>query len=119
MTVISPRGNGMAPEAERDLQTLEGPRTPQDPQAPNDQGLQDQAMKEQSLKDQEALIAQLGTSQESIDVLVGELRSLEGQLEALTTERNQHRLLHEVCDALDELGKLGGSQLFWGTAEAV
>jgi hypothetical protein len=73
----------------------------------------------QALKDQEALLAQLGTSQESVDALVSELRTLEAKLEALSGERNQHRLLHEVCDALGELGKLGAAQLFWGTREAL
>src|SRR5580693_3785315 len=99
----------MDSETAQDHQTLEDQRTPQDQQAPNDE----------ALKDQQALIAELGTSQESVDALVGELRSLDAQLEALATERNQHRLLHQVCDALGELGKLGGAQLFWGTAEAV
>jgi len=108
MTVISPQGNSMDPETAQDQQTLEDPRTPQDPPAPRDE----------SLKDQEALIAQLGTQQESIDTLVVELRDFDAQLEALATERNQHRLLHQVCDALGELGQLGGAQLFWGSAEA-
>ena len=88
---------------------VEDQRRPEDQQAPNDQ----------ALKDQQALLAELGTSQESVDALVGELRALDAQLEALATERNQHRLLHQVCDALGELGKLGGAQLFWGTAQAV
>jgi hypothetical protein len=88
---------------------VEDQRRPQDQQAPNDQ----------ALKDQQALVAELGASQESVDALVGELRALDAQLEALATERNQHRLLHQVCDALAELGKLEGAQLFWGTAEAV
>src|SRR5579863_5238229 len=88
---------------------VEGQRTPNDPQAPNDE----------ALKDQEALITALGTSQESVDALVSALRALDAQLEALATERNQHRLLHQVCDALGELGQLGAAQLFWGTAEAV
>jgi len=99
----------MHSETAPDQQTLEDPRTPQDPQAPS----------AEALKDQQALIAELGTQQESIDALVGNLRSLDAQLEALTTERNQHRLMHQVCDALDELSKLGGAQLFWGTPEAV
>jgi outer membrane biosynthesis protein TonB len=98
MTVISPQGNGMDSETAHDQETL------QDGDA---------------LKDQEALITELGTSQESIDALVGELRSLDAQLEALATERNQHRLLHQVCDTLGELRQLGGAQLFWGTPEAV
>src|SRR5215469_6568404 len=104
MTVISPQGNRMDSETAQAQQTLEDQRTPQDSQAPNDQ---------------QALVAELGTQQESIDALVDELRSFDAQLEALTPERNQHRLLHRVCDALGELGQLGGAQLFWGTAEAV
>jgi hypothetical protein len=83
--------------------------------AQNQQTLEDQRRPQ----DQQALVAELGTSQESVDAMVGELRALDAQLEALATERNQHRLLHQVCDALSELGKLGGAQLFWGSSEAV
>jgi hypothetical protein len=124
MTVISPQGNRMDSATAPDQQTLEDRRTPQDPQAPNDQAPNDQApndqaLKDQALKEQQALVAELGTQQESIDGLVDELRSFDAQLEALATERNQHRLLHQVCDALGELRQLGGAQLFWGTAEAV
>src|SRR5215470_11214508 len=115
MTVISAQGNSMASETAQDQQSLDNQRTPHDSQAPQDQ----QAPNGAALKDQQALIAELGTSQESLDALVGELRALDAQLEALTPERNQHRLLHQVCDALGELGQLGGAQLFWGTAEAV
>jgi hypothetical protein len=96
----------MDSETAQNQQTLEDP---QDQQAPNDQ----------ALKDQQALVAQLATSQQAVDALVGELRALDAQLEALATERNQHYLLHQVCDALRELGELGGAQLFWGTAQAV
>src|SRR5882724_5747798 len=99
----------MDSETAQNQQTLEDQRRPQDQQAPNDQ----------ALKDQPALVAELSTSQESIDALVGELRALDAQLETLAIERNQHRLLHQVCDALGELGKLGGAQLFWGSSEAV
>jgi len=99
----------MDSETAQDQQTLEDQRTPQGQHVPNDE----------ALKDQQALIEELGTSQESIDALVGELRSLDAQLEALAIERNQHRLLHQICDALGELGKLGGAQLFWGTPQAV
>src|SRR6516164_11324642 len=109
MTVISPQGNGMDSETAQVQPTLEDQRTPQDPQAPNGA----------APKDQQALIVELGSSQESLDALVGELRSLDGQLEALAIERSQHRLLHQVCDALGELDQLGGAQLFWGTPEAV
>jgi len=97
MTVNSAQGNGMTSD------------TAQDQQAPSGE----------ALKDKQALIEELGTSQESVDALVSELRSLDAQLEALAPERNQHRLLHLVCDALGELDQLGGAQLFWGTREAV
>jgi len=120
MTVISAQGKGMASEAGQDQPTLADQRTPKDQQAPDDRALNEpQARGGEALKDQEALIAELGTSQESVDALVGELHSLDAQLEALSPERNQHRLLHQVCDALGELDKLGGAQLFWGTPEAV
>src|SRR5215469_11940374 len=120
MTVISAQGSGMDSEIAQEQQALEDPRTPQDQKAPDERASGDQpAPSGEALMVQQALIAELGTSQESLDALVGELRSLDAQLEALTPERNQHRLLHQVCDALGELGQLGGAQLFWGTAEAV
>ena len=120
MTVISAQGNGMTSETAQDQQTLEDQRTPKDQKAADDRASNDQpAPSAEALKDQQALIAELGTSQEAVDALVGELRLLDAQLEALSPERNQHRLLHQVCDALGELDKLGGAQLFWGTPEAV
>jgi hypothetical protein len=104
----------MDPETAPGPETLELERTPQDHEAPDNE-----ASDAAAPKDQDALITQLGTSQQSIDALVGELQAFDAQLEALATERNQHRLLHQVCDALGELRSLGGAQLFWGTAEAV
>src|SRR5260370_7929410 len=99
----------MNSQTAQDQQTLEDQRTPQDQQPPNDE----------ALRHQQALIAELGTSQESVDVLVDELRALDAQLEALATERNQHRLLHQVCAALADLGKLAGAPLFWVPRETV
>src|SRR5579864_6850078 len=101
-----------------DQQKLESEPTAEDRQAPEQPATGRRATDEQPPKDQDALLAALGTSQDSVDALVGELRALDAQLEALGGERNQHRLLHEVCDALGELGKLGAAQLFWGTREA-
>src|SRR5579862_2501466 len=106
MTVISNPGNSM------DSETMQDQQTPENAPAPQEQP-------DGARKDQDALIAELGMSQGAIDALVGELRARDAQLEALATERNQHRLLHQVSDALGELEKLGGSQLFWGTPEAV
>jgi hypothetical protein len=120
MTVISAQGNGMTSDTAQDQQTLDDQRTPTDQRAPDGRAADDQpAPGGEAVKDQQALVEELGTSQESVDALVRELRSLDAQLEALSPERNQHRLLHQVCDALGELDKLGGAQLFWGTAEAV
>jgi hypothetical protein len=96
----------MDSETMQDQQSLENASTPQEPH-------------DEARKDQHALIAELGMAQGAIDALVGELRARDAQLEALATERKQHRLLHQVCDALSELESLGGSQLFWGTPEAV
>src|SRR5262249_33945913 len=101
-------------------QTLEGQQTRKDHKAADDRASNDQrAPSGEGLKEQQALITELGTSQESVDALVDRLRSLDAQLEALSTERNQHRLLHPVCDALGALGQLGGPQLCCGTPEAV
>jgi septal ring factor EnvC (AmiA/AmiB activator) len=109
MTVISPQGNGMNSETTQEQQSLEDQRAPEGQQPPDDK----------AAKDHGALRAELGKSQESVDALVGDLRALDAQLEGLAGDRKQHRLLHEVCDALGELGKLGGAKLFWGTPAAV
>jgi hypothetical protein len=71
-------------------------------------------MDPETVQDQQALIAELGTATESVEALVRDLRALEATLESLATERKQHRLLHEVCDALDQLSALGAAELFWG-----
>lgn len=102
-----------------DQQKLESEPPAEDRPAADEPASGRRATDEQAPKDQEALLAALGTSQDSVDSLVSELRALDAQLEALSGERNQHRLLHEVCDALGELGKLGAAQLFWGNREAV
>ena len=90
----------MDSEIAQEQQTLEDARTPQQHTAPEERAADEQSPGAEAVKDQQALIAELGTSQESLDAVVGELRALDAQLEALTPERNQHRLLHQVCDAL-------------------
>jgi outer membrane biosynthesis protein TonB len=99
----------MNSQAAEDRQALEDQRTPADQQAPA----------APAPKDQQALLAELGSTQESVDALVEQLRAVDATLVALTTERQLHRLLREACDALGELDQLGGARLFWGTAEAV
>ncbi len=64
--------------------------------------------------DQQALLAELAQAQQRLDGLVGDLRAIDGELEELSVERQQHRLLHDACGALEELGRIGGAGLFWG-----
>jgi hypothetical protein len=65
-------------------------------------------------QDQQALAAQLAQAREKLDGLVRDLRSVEGELESLAPEREQHRLLGAACLALQQLGEKGGANLFWG-----
>ncbi len=65
-------------------------------------------------QDQGRLLAQLAQARQRLTRLVGELRAIDGELEELSTERKQHRLLQDVCGALEELGQIGGAGLFWG-----
>ena len=64
------------------------------------------------------LAAQLEEAREKLDGLVRDLRAVEGELEAMATERMQHRLLQEACGALEELKKTGGEALFWDNKAA-
>src|SRR5262245_4527033 len=73
-------------------------------------------MDDSTSQDQQALLAQVSEAREKLDGLMGELRAVDGELEELATERRQHRLLHDVCGALDELAEIGGAALFWGEA---
>ena len=47
-----------------------------------------------------------------------DLRAVDDELDGLSTERQQYRLLHEVCGALEELSELGAAGLFWGERAA-
>ena len=42
---------------------------------------------------------------EKLEGLVADLRAIDGELEGLATERQQHRLLHDACGALDQLAR--------------
>ncbi len=69
-------------------------------------------------QDQQALRAQLAQAREKLDVRIRELREIDAELDGLATESKQHRLLHDVCGALEELSALGGAELFWGDRTA-
>ncbi len=65
-------------------------------------------------QDQETLRAQLRQAREILDGLVGDLNAVDGELEKLLVERQQVRLLQDVCGALEELSAQGAAGLFWG-----
>ncbi len=70
--------------------------------------------------DRQALLAQYRQAHERLEGLVRGLRAIDHELEGLATERQQHRLLHDACGALDQLAEIGGAALFWGdSASAV
>ena len=70
-------------------------------------------------QDQQTVIEQLGQIRERVDALVVDVRAVEGELNSLVIERKQHRVLHDVCDSLDELRALGAAALFWGDSASV
>jgi hypothetical protein len=70
-------------------------------------------------QDPKALLAQLAQAQEELDRLTGELRAIDGELEARATERQHYRLLHDACGALEQMSQLGAAELFWGDRTAV
>jgi hypothetical protein len=66
--------------------------------------------------DRQALLAQYRQAHERLEGLVRGLRAIDHELEGLATERQQHRLLHDACGALDQLAEIGGAALFWGAS---
>jgi hypothetical protein len=66
------------------------------------------------IQDQQTLRAQLAEANGKLDSLIGDLKSIDDELEALATERRQYELLRQACDSLDELSELGAAEMFWG-----
>ena len=64
--------------------------------------------------DEQKFSAQLAQARARLDGLVRKLRAVDRELEGLSGEREQHRVLHEVCGGLERLNELGGTNLFWG-----
>ena len=65
-------------------------------------------------QDEEALRTELRQARERVDALVQDLRTVDGELEDLSTDRQRYRLLGDACGALEELRELGAAALFWG-----
>ena len=70
-------------------------------------------------QDQQALVTQLAEAREKLVDLERDLRVIDDELGALATEREQHRLLSDVCGSLEQLKETGGAELFWGGGTAV
>jgi hypothetical protein len=66
--------------------------------------------------ERDGLAARLAEARETLERLVRNLQTVDAELESLTVERNQYRLVHDVCAALDALGESGGAELFWGSS---
>jgi hypothetical protein len=64
--------------------------------------------------DEQALHAQLAEARKRLDGLVRDLGAIDDELEGLAAEREQYRLLAEVCGSLERLDELGATELFWG-----
>jgi outer membrane biosynthesis protein TonB len=69
-------------------------------------------------QDEETLRAALRKSRERLDGLVGDLNSVDAELDDLSGERQRYHLLQEACVALEALGDLGAEDLFWGERAA-
>ena len=65
---------------------------------------------------QQALAAELARSRQVLDALTADLSAVDDELESIATEREQQRVLLDLCSSLDKLGELGGATLFWGEA---
>ncbi|WP_226989412.1 AgmX/PglI C-terminal domain-containing protein [Desulfuromonas sp. TF] len=61
----------------------------------------------------EPLNAQIGQVREKLDVLEGELRVAEAELETFSADRLRFDALQDVCTALDALEEMGAAELFW------
>jgi hypothetical protein len=66
-----------------------------------------------AILDEQALRRQHAVSREQLEALASKLRRIDAELDELSGEREQHRLLHDVCGGLEQLATLGGAQLFW------
>ena len=59
------------------------------------------------------LQALLEEARAKLDELARSIGAVDAELESLSAARAQHRALQAACDSLDELGAIGGAELFW------
>jgi hypothetical protein len=71
-------------------------------------------MDSEAARQEHALREQLKQAEGKLAGLGRDLRVADGELDDLAAERQQYRLVHDACTALEALGELSGSPLFWG-----
>lgn len=71
-------------------------------------------MNDTKTPDQEALGANLEQAQEQLSGLASKLHAVDEEIKNLEGERRCFKLVHDACDALDELSELGAGEYFWG-----
>ncbi len=65
------------------------------------------------------LNAQIEQIQQKQQVLAGELRAVDAELETFSADRQRFDALRDACNSLEKLGELKADELFWeGVAEA-
>jgi len=95
-------------ESTQDASTAQDTATAEDSVAAQDAATAQEALAAQDL---ELLLAQ---AHEELGALVRDLHAADADLAALATERKQHRLVQDACEALQALSEIGGAGLFWG-----
>ena len=64
-------------------------------------------------QDESALLAHLEASRKRLDVLAGELRAVDAELEEVEVDRPAYALLRDLCGSLEKLDEQDASSLFW------
>jgi chromosome segregation ATPase len=69
-------------------------------------------------QEEQALREELKQSRKMLDGLVQDLRTVDTELDGLSTDRQQYRLVLAACGALEALRERGAAGLFWGERAA-
>lgn len=65
-------------------------------------------------QNQQALADEIAQARRALEALTGDLRAVDDELAELAIEREQHRLLLDICGSLEKLYVTDGAALFWG-----
>ncbi|MDX1489416.1 MAG: hypothetical protein R3268_14495, partial [Acidiferrobacterales bacterium] len=69
-------------------------------------------------QEQQDLNARIEKVRKSITQLKKKVSAVDGELDAIATERERYEVLNDICQALDKLEGLGAAHLFWGEQAA-